>query len=111
TESNMYHSSHTSEYHLLSCANEGSNKRQTVTTEWFTFVARCPDDVIRIIPVGAPSSQLVTGTCGTSYTRIPSGCKNHTPGVTYNYNLTFTSGQRYYLIMEGQNGITDSYDI
>ena len=87
-----------------------------VTSEWFKFTARCSTDVIRIRTTGAPKSAIVTGNCGGPYTQVR--CyPSHTAGGTYNYTFgtgdfpSLNPGQTYYLIMEGQNGITDAYDI
>jgi hypothetical protein len=76
---------------------------------WFTFVASCTDDSIAITTNGGSQTGIVRGTCGTNMTVVSTFCQN----TTYHtfMGLGLTPGTRYYLVMDGNNGLGATFDI
>lgn len=86
------------------------------TTTWYKFTAACSTDVIKVYAYGLPYVHILTGTCGGSITQV--SCYQFSTAHSY-YSFSFGTGsfpalnpgQTYYVLLEGQNGITDQFDI
>jgi len=86
----------------------GSNPMQS--SVWYSFVPLCKDDVIEIAgSIGYIYSGIWTGDCG-SLTRLKILPSFFTTTQTYS-SLNFTPGQKYYLVMDSDQGDPFSYEI
>lgn len=87
-----------------------SSKKQTVTTAWYTFVPKCSDDIIRIHAIGNSYTSIVKDPC-TSTTFNSLACKKVGVGTTFDYTYSYSPGETYFLIVDGDNSITDRFSI